>query len=183
MTTQRRCGATAIRIERERQVKELGYSRERDQYLYGSGELFLAALCYAPSSGNPNRNEVPTLWPWDARHWCPSDDSKRNLEKAGALLLAEVDRLSDLALEWSGRNFPPSDVLLFAERSLLVSRDGLTDEFVDNRPAGKLKTHEVSVLLDILHQNIRGFNDTIGFLTFACALLAAEYDRITRSER
>jgi hypothetical protein len=32
-------------------------------------------------------------WPWDENDWKPADDPVRNLEKAGALIAAEIDRL------------------------------------------------------------------------------------------
>lgn len=36
---------------------------------------------------------IPDQWPWSADWWKPSEDEFRNLEKAGALIAAEVDRL------------------------------------------------------------------------------------------
>ena len=35
----------------------------------------------------------PERWPWDESWWKPSNDSIRNLVKAGALIAAEIDRL------------------------------------------------------------------------------------------
>jgi len=35
----------------------------------------------------------PAAWPWEWDQWKPSLDPIRNLEKAGALIAAEIDRL------------------------------------------------------------------------------------------
>jgi hypothetical protein len=75
-----------------------------------SGELILAALGYALEavpSGAPieatggvlverrdDAGTLPTWWPWDADWWRPAEDPIRNLEKAGALIAAEIDRLT-----------------------------------------------------------------------------------------
>ena len=39
----------------------------------------------------------PTLWPWALSQWKPTpDDRIRELTKAGALIAAEIDRLTEL---------------------------------------------------------------------------------------
>lgn len=40
---------------------------------------------------------VPNGWPWPVESWKPSPEPARNLEKAGALIAAEIDRLERLA--------------------------------------------------------------------------------------
>lgn len=47
---------------------------------------------------NPARHafgwdKAPKDWPWEIESWQPSADPIRNLEKAGALIAAEIDRL------------------------------------------------------------------------------------------
>lgn len=98
-------GIEKIAAERKRQISEEGWgSAHDDQHV--EGELISAAICYAsyachdiaypdaPSLkvemylGEPGR-----LWPWDDEWFKPSTDPVRNLVKAGALLVAEIDRL------------------------------------------------------------------------------------------
>jgi hypothetical protein len=48
---------------------------------------------------NPARHwfgwdSAPREWPWEPESWNPSMDAVRNLEKAGALIAAEIDRLT-----------------------------------------------------------------------------------------
>jgi hypothetical protein len=55
-----------------------------------------AAACYAlGSQGWPQRGV--NFWPWDASWWKPASN-RRNLVKAGALILAEIERLDRAAM-------------------------------------------------------------------------------------
>lgn len=80
-------GIELIAAERQRQITEEGWSAENDAK-YTKNELVLAAVCYLVPTW------VKTFWPWrDFKWWKPSPDtSTRNLEKAGALIAAEIDR-------------------------------------------------------------------------------------------
>lgn len=95
-------GAERIAAERARQVSEEGYTPEHDS---GHAEqLTRAAEAYAyyaevqilTGDARPWNPPLiaPTSWPWDERYWKPSDDPRRNLEKAGALIAAAIDSLS-----------------------------------------------------------------------------------------
>lgn len=85
-----------IAKERERQVNEEGFTAEHDDKYHGS-ELCLAALCYLLMLDDIGRNRrhppgnPPPDWPWDADYWKPSTP-ERNLTKAGALIVAEMER-------------------------------------------------------------------------------------------
>lgn len=85
-------GADRIAKERQRQITEEHHTAARDdKYVYE--ELALAAACYALPVDMRNGN-MPTFWPWDEKYWKPSvGDRVRDLEKAGALIAAEIDRL------------------------------------------------------------------------------------------
>lgn len=88
-----------VRSERERQIVEEGHTREHDDINHDcDNALSRAAACYALAGvGNSgpfwiNRLQVPQqVWPyrWE---WKPSD-RRRNLIKAAALLLAEIERI------------------------------------------------------------------------------------------
>lgn len=60
------------------------------------GEMSDAAAAYATCAGSPR--SMTTLWPWGQATFKPSADRRRDLVKATALLLAEIERLDRLPL-------------------------------------------------------------------------------------
>lgn len=57
----------------------------------------MAAVCYINETETVNRNGgKPWGWPWDASWWKPNA-RRRNLVKAGALILAEIERIDRAA--------------------------------------------------------------------------------------
>ncbi|SEH89090.1 hypothetical protein [Paraburkholderia hospita] len=83
----------AILAERHRQITVEGFSPERDAQ-FVKFDLAFAGAAYAVSSTkgqNHPRSMVPGTWPWEASWWKPSTP-ERNLEKAGALIIAELER-------------------------------------------------------------------------------------------
>lgn len=97
-----------IRAERRRQREVEGWKLRHDDG-YTNGELAHAAACYAARAGDrfgdrisrDVRHEVPPLWPWGKEWWKPipnnePDDRIRELVKAGALIVAEIERLQRL---------------------------------------------------------------------------------------
>ena len=115
-----RVAVSDIAAERQRQVDAEGWSAERDNE-YTDRSLAHAAAAYALGFDLETRAEfitedvsggrgetpvwknrqiqVPASWPssWDARWWKPSD-ARRDLVKAGALIVAEIERLDRQAL-------------------------------------------------------------------------------------
>ena len=89
----------AMLEERMRQVSVEGWTPEHDDE-HPPGELECAAACYAmwsrtsPESEEAG-SELPRMirwwWPWE-QSWFKPTSRKRNLEKAGALLLAAYER-------------------------------------------------------------------------------------------
>ena len=87
-------GIERITAERQRQIDVEGWTPEHDEQ-HELGELATAAACYALPDIRPE------WWPWDAKFWKPTDPTHaqpgepriRELEKAGALIAAEIDRL------------------------------------------------------------------------------------------
>lgn len=93
---------TDVLTERRRQVEAEGWTREHDD-THGHGQLARAAACYALSGSCAPGDETAAMlvdlaWPWPARWWKPTT-SRRDLVKAAALILAEIERLdrADLA--------------------------------------------------------------------------------------
>ncbi|MFV8849682.1 ead/Ea22-like family protein [Serratia fonticola] len=82
--------------ERQRQISAEGWTPEHDDE-HENNELAFAAGCYAIYAGAtkrrfPNGEYAPPEWPWNASFWRPST-ARRDLVKAGALILAEIERL------------------------------------------------------------------------------------------
>lgn len=92
-------------LERERQVNLEGFSAERDD-LYQRFELAKAGATYATHatlldrtrSSHLKRGYAPGTWPWASAWWKPAD-RRRDLVKAAALLLAEIERLDRQAVQ------------------------------------------------------------------------------------
>jgi len=84
-------GVNLIAEERARQIALENLSLEHDDQ-HIKGELPKAAMCYSVVGLNKNSHPAG-LWPWDLEWWKPSNNPIRNLEKAGALIAAEIDRL------------------------------------------------------------------------------------------
>lgn len=98
-------GIALIAAERERQISVEGWTPEHDDE-HDNEELALAACYYALPSDQPVYLcdcvlEVDDLYPgeWSEAWMKRSDDTIRNLVKAGALIAAEIDRLQRKAGE------------------------------------------------------------------------------------
>lgn len=93
--------AIDVLAERKRQIEVEGWTPEHDAQ-HDAGQLAEAAACYAIASADPEGSATPLEslsgpWPWDREWWKPSDDPRRNLVKAGALILAEIERMDRAA--------------------------------------------------------------------------------------
>ena len=105
-----------ISAERQRQIEKEGWTQTHDAG-HRFGEMARAAACYALQStlGDPERSfeaeigggtvmfkrkffKVGTinisylLWPWEGKWWKPTTP-RRDLIKAAALIVAEIERL------------------------------------------------------------------------------------------
>jgi len=81
-----------IAAERKRQIEVEGWTPEHDDE-HSGGEMGMAAACYAdPSPSKWGAGGVPIAWPWKSNWWKPRD-RRRDLVRAGALIVAEIERL------------------------------------------------------------------------------------------
>ncbi|MBS0476499.1 MAG: hypothetical protein JSR28_15320 [Proteobacteria bacterium] len=86
--------------ERRRQIEAEGWTPEHDDDHY-PGCLASAAMGYAQSAtcqlshGEPLEG-TPLFWPWELPWWRPSTP-RRDLVKAAALIIAEIERLDRAA--------------------------------------------------------------------------------------
>lgn len=100
-------GVELIAAERQRQIEKEGWDVSHDD-AHTDGSLADAAACYAMSKKNRESYQslsyhtdpptwYPRLWPksWHITWWKPTpEDRVRELVKAGALIAAEIDRLT-----------------------------------------------------------------------------------------
>lgn len=87
--------ARDVIAERQRQVSAEGFSLHHDDR-YVNGELAEAASTYATLAGKPR--SMSTGWPRVIGEFKPSSDRRRDLVKAAALLLAEIERIDRIGL-------------------------------------------------------------------------------------
>ena len=86
-----------IAAERERQKSVEGWTAEHDDR-HKREEMASAAACYAMSPIDRGLtmplvgNVLSRIWPWDWNWWRPKD-RRRDLVKAAALIVAEIERL------------------------------------------------------------------------------------------
>lgn len=92
---------TDVAVERARQINEEGWTAEHDD-AHAGGEMVLAAAAYADHSVrfadaakhglNYATKATHPLWPWHREWWKPQNP-RRDLVRAAALLVAEIERL------------------------------------------------------------------------------------------
>ncbi len=85
--------------ERLRQIEIEGFDSAHDDKEVGGG-LAYAAACYAltsrPESSTLRQEMAEKMWPWDKK-WFKPKDPRRDLIRAIALLVAEVERIDRAA--------------------------------------------------------------------------------------
>lgn len=83
-------GAAAhdVLAERRRQITAEGWTPAHDD-LYVAAELPRAAAAYILNGAN---DDAPCIWPFTSKWWKPKD-ARTNYVRAGAMILAEIDRL------------------------------------------------------------------------------------------
>lgn len=94
----KKTGIELIAEERQRQIEVKGFTTEHDKQ-YTNGELASAAACYAMTEDDRELETfdniiLSEIWPWERRLWKPTpEDRIKELEIAGSLIAAEIDRL------------------------------------------------------------------------------------------
>ena len=98
----KKIGIELIVEERWRQIAEEGWTPEHDNE-HVNGELIGLAMCYLtdPETRDEEFGEFePPIWfpdDWDIVWWKPTPNNRiRELQKAGALIAAEIDRLQNI---------------------------------------------------------------------------------------
>lgn len=84
-------GIEAIAAERQRQMNVEGWTPEHDD-VHNIGQMARAAACYALEGLRTPIDAQQILWPWYDDWWEPKS-RRENLVRAGALIVAEIDRL------------------------------------------------------------------------------------------
>ncbi|WP_213761757.1 hypothetical protein [Caballeronia sp. dw_19] len=144
--------ARDVLAERVRQTTVEGLTPDHDDE-HSNFEMALAASYYAihtaaavlpePSGNAPSKRynmfqHADAVWPW-AVTWRKPTDSRRNLVKAGALILAEIERLDRAA------SAPVSDIAvqMYMERHLVTEAEAKT--FFATPPANAQAASGLSV--------------------------------------
>ncbi|WP_404991205.1 hypothetical protein [Cupriavidus pauculus] len=120
--------ARDVLAERQRQISAEGWTPEHDDE-HIPGTLSQAAGCYIEWNGYEQsvvpEGAIPINWPWAVDWWKPKDE-RRNLVRAGALILAEIERIDRAAGNQPGHaeNIPPitANSAANANRAQIVSR-------------------------------------------------------------
>jgi len=125
-------GAVCICLERRRQINSEGYSSLHDDQ-HACGELAWAAACYAAPAPilmpDYSRQSYANPWPWGSEHdkrpspGCSREERIRALEKAGALIAAEIDRLLRQAADRDGPKPAPVTLRDVQQYALSVAPD------------------------------------------------------------
>ncbi|MER1088167.1 hypothetical protein AAA628_01370 [Pseudomonas aeruginosa] len=96
-----------VQAERRRQITAEGWTPEHDDE-HADGQMAQAAGCYALHAGgigtdwpDGRQNGAALFWPWDKDSWKPTTP-RRDLVKACALALAEIERLDRAAATQGG---------------------------------------------------------------------------------
>ncbi|WP_436590157.1 hypothetical protein [Pseudomonas aeruginosa] len=94
-----------VQAERRRQITVEGFDTSNDDA--SAGQIAQAAGCYALHAGGIGtdwpggiRNGSALFWPWDEEWWKPKS-ARENLVRAGALVLAEIERLDRAGISQS----------------------------------------------------------------------------------
>jgi len=86
--------------EREAQIGREGFSYTHDNE-HNNSEMAIAAACYAdPGRKMSDHYPCPAAWPWEPRWWKPKD-RRRDLVRAAALIIAEIERLDRTSVNGS----------------------------------------------------------------------------------
>lgn len=83
--------------ERQRQQTVEGWTPEHDDQ-HVNFEMAIAGGLYAIAAVDSHptlHNSAPSMWPWDKEWWKPTNP-RRDLVKAAALIIAEIERIDRL---------------------------------------------------------------------------------------
>ena len=95
-----------VAAERKRQIEVEGWDAAHDK-THDNGDLATAGACYALVNSNyvtyidllgvdvaiQVKRLVDTIWPWGRQWWKPKRDRRRNLVRAAALIVAEIEKM------------------------------------------------------------------------------------------
>lgn len=110
-------GIELIAAERARQLSVEGWTPEHDDE-HTRGQMAAAASCYAKLAQlleigkwdfETAAQHATLNWPWAPEWWKPARKAQRNLEKAGAFIAAEIDRLQRAELPTAVPRPPQAD--------------------------------------------------------------------------
>jgi len=120
-----------------RQIEVEGWTPEHDD-AHGKGELLLAAKAYfahatdrALSLPSGEREGIPFGWPWDKKWWKPKSP-RHDLVRAGALALAEIERVKRLYVKRAEHRYVDAE----AHYTLIIAEIERIDRAAASKPKG-----------------------------------------------
>ena len=95
LDTQLNAALRDIAAERRRQIEQEGWTPEHDDK-HVRGEIASAAASYSVAGLEGGEALAIGIWPWSVDWWKPKD-RRRDLVRAAALIVAEIERLDRAA--------------------------------------------------------------------------------------
>ena len=89
------CSPGLARVAERRLAQIYDHGRDADHDdTHDGGEIMSAAAAFLHVARTGNLNHVPPAWPWNDREWRPPTSVRDALANAGAMIVAEIDRLT-----------------------------------------------------------------------------------------
>ena len=139
--------------ERQRQRDAEGWTLDHDDGHKG-GELARAGACYALHAGTNLGGQTPLFWPW-AKEWFKPKTARRDLVRAAALIIAEIergDRLTARGIDPTANDLDPgvaarcAALVRCAESGVPTDLQGL---LVQGDPMGGIRPDIVGLILGL----------------------------------
>jgi len=165
-------GAELIARERDRQITEEHWTAEHDDKYHGGGELAIAAAAYALNAAFQGSchyhvlRTVDMLWGlagWGRWNWKPKS-RVRDLNRAGALIAAELDRLmrqgegmrlyEEVRVERKGEYLP--SICLSCGDVVGINGPEICPACVERRADDKRTQHRLKTWPEYFHEVVAG---------------------------
>lgn len=103
----------AVIAERRRQIEQEGWTPEHDdehtdRSLAKAGALYADVYAEGYKAGDDELDDPPCDWPWADEWWKPKGP-RRDLVRAAALIIAEIERLD--RMNWKQLSLPSKDTV------------------------------------------------------------------------
>jgi hypothetical protein len=109
-----------VLAERQRQIHAEGFDEAHDEK-HEEGQLALAAICYAIPLDMWDEGFQEKYWPW-GNEWFKPKDYRRDLVRAAALIIAEIDRMDRAMLDSEpGRKGESGEITVYETGGMAIA--------------------------------------------------------------